>query len=569
MTQASHITQSSLAYLRGFFQAPPADYQNHLVNPLPEKTTLSRAPWIMATLVVVCLVPRAIMAAKITAVCPDGILYIRLAGALGAGDLHAGLSAMHLNTYPVLLLLMHSLGLSWETGGELWGVVISSLVVLPLFGWARRKFDDRVAVVACLLYAFHANMIEWSAELVRGQTFWFLFTLSLYLLWRAITEVRPALFAAAGTAIILTTMTRIEGMFLFIPAVCWCVFRWRALREARGRLVFGAVLCLAAGPVLLLLINFTWLRDHPHWEFARMRPLLLVQTWFESTVLSTSPGTAETGGGLVRPAPQMSLAELLWVYIRTGTRGLTPVFSILMFSGVWAWRRVWARRDTQPLFLVALSVAAGIWIHLWYAQASSYRYPLPLVLMGSVFAAMALLAASARALRFAEERRWSPGLQCIAVAMPMVLVATIGLTDAFTSNCKVQEGRLRLGRWIGAQYGPAPSLIGPQGLGITTGYYAGGSYQSFGNEVGNDELIELARRFQPDLILLAPRQLEAGGGEALIARVRDLGFERVEDSRLPGGPEEVLLFAQHCAASRVARKTARARSDTDRNSLRH
>ena len=47
---------------------------------------------------------------------------------------------------------------------------MSSLTVLPLFGWTRRQFDDRLATIACLLYAVHPKLIEWSPELVRDPS---------------------------------------------------------------------------------------------------------------------------------------------------------------------------------------------------------------------------------------------------------------------------------------------------------------------------------------------------------------------------------------------------------------
>ena len=122
---------------------------------------------------------------------------------LEAGHLRAAFRQMALNVYPVILLLLHRLGLDWELAAMLWGVVVSSLVVLPLWGWVRRQFDDRVALVACLLYAVHPKFIEWSPEAMRDQTFWLLFMLAIYWLWRAVTEVRYGWFIAAGGAITL------------------------------------------------------------------------------------------------------------------------------------------------------------------------------------------------------------------------------------------------------------------------------------------------------------------------------------------------------------------------------
>ncbi len=76
--------------------------------------------------------------------------------------------------------MLHRAGLPWETAAKWYGVVLASLAVLPLFGWVRRQFDDVVAVVACLLYAVHPKLIEWSPEAVREPSFWFFFLLALY-----------------------------------------------------------------------------------------------------------------------------------------------------------------------------------------------------------------------------------------------------------------------------------------------------------------------------------------------------------------------------------------------------
>ena len=75
---------------------------------------------------------------------------------------------------------------------------MSSLTVLPLCGWVRRQFNDQTALLAGVLYAAHPVFIQWSPELIRDPTFWLLFMLTLYLLWRAVTEVHgPGFFCRA------------------------------------------------------------------------------------------------------------------------------------------------------------------------------------------------------------------------------------------------------------------------------------------------------------------------------------------------------------------------------------
>ncbi len=165
-----------------------------------------------------CLIPRVLLAMRLSSICPDGVLYIGLAKALNEGRLHQAFEIMNLNIYPVVLMFLNRLGLSWEMGGMIWGILISCLVVLPLFGWVRRQFDDTVALTACLLYAVQPVFIQWSPEIIRDPTFWLFFTLSLYLLWRAVIEVRIGLSLAAGLAVTLAILTRFEGLIALDPS---------------------------------------------------------------------------------------------------------------------------------------------------------------------------------------------------------------------------------------------------------------------------------------------------------------------------------------------------------------
>ncbi|MGA2502409.1 MAG: hypothetical protein ABSH20_32105, partial [Tepidisphaeraceae bacterium] len=75
------------------------------------------------------------MAWRMPGICPDAVLYIGLGKAIEAGHFQEALGPVRFNIYPLILFCLHSLGLSWETAGVAWGVVISSCTVLPLFGW--------------------------------------------------------------------------------------------------------------------------------------------------------------------------------------------------------------------------------------------------------------------------------------------------------------------------------------------------------------------------------------------------------------------------------------------------
>jgi 4-amino-4-deoxy-L-arabinose transferase-like glycosyltransferase len=539
------------------FQRSPDEYANHLAVPQPERLQLPSPHWLLLMLVLLCLIPRAVMALRIPSVCPDGVLYIHLAQAIDAGDWQSGFRDMALNVYPLILVALHRLGLDWELAAGLWGVMVSSLVVLPLWGWVRRQFDDRVALVACLLYAVNPKFIEWSPEVMRDPTFWLLFMLAIYWLWRAVTEVRYAYFVAGGAAIILASLTRMEGLFLLIPLTLWTFWRFVALRTDRKKLLLGAVLCVVVFPALLAAVNIGWACGHSGWSALRLSPLARVGPWLAS-VLGHAPLNV-VAEGLEKP---LGFSRMIWIFFPTMTRGLSPVFALLMFGGMWGWRRVWARRDHQPLFYTAVVIMCGIWIQLWYDRNICPRYALPIVLMGSPFAALGLLGLIGRLLRITEWLR--PGLrpQRTLVAVVAAIVAMISLCDAMTSNGKYFETRQMaadLGSWVRHEYPQPPAIVGPVGITPIISFYAHNApYRPFRWEANDDLILSMIDQSRASIVLLQPaKELTEQRCAALAARLKVSGLEPVDRSALPATCDGLSVLVRARQNPRVVREPSR------------
>ena len=393
------------------------------------------AGWLL--LLLLCLVPRAFMAWKIGGLCPDAVVYIRLAESFDRGLLHEDkYNRFALNLYPVVLMLLHRSGLDWELAGKLWNVAISCLTVLPLYGWVRRQFDDRVALAAGCLYAMHAELIRWSPEGIRDPTFWFFMMLSLYLLWRATTEVRLALFLLGGLAMAMAVMTRSEGLFLLVPLLFWsfrrgnCAardprveFAYRpgtrqktracqvpgarrdecasALRRKR---ILGVMLAVGVFPALLVLASLFWFRGHAPWELVRTKPLDFVSQWIRAC-LAWSSGHDATAGtrhladtafllGAGSAASGMRWSQTAGLFASAMFKGMTPMFTLFACIGAAGWWRVWKRGDHQVMIYTVLLFFLAIWIDLDVAQETSSRYFLPVVLVLSPLGALGLLACS-------------------------------------------------------------------------------------------------------------------------------------------------------------------------------
>jgi hypothetical protein len=396
-------------------------------------------------------------------------------------------------------------------------------------------------VIACLLYAFHPRLIQMSPELIRDPTFWFLLTLTLYLAWRAISEVRWLFFVLGGLSYGLAFLTRLEGLFLAIPIVLWSIHRAAASSEGRRRVLLGGATMLALFPAILVVVNLVLLRDNPRWELIRTRPLELVVVWLGS-LGGRQPDLAI---GLPETFARMDFGSLLWLFLHMGEVGLTPCFALLMFGGLWAWRRIWLRRDQQPLFYVSLAIAAGIWIHLWCSQTSNYRYLFPIVIMGSPFAALGLLSLGAWLGRLTARENVLRGA---IAASAFLIVSGIGIAGALTGNCGFRQAEPRLGQWIQNRYGPHPVLLGSEGVTPVIGYYAAAQYHLVSSAAPDEAILAGSEAYAPDviLLLLSNRMRRAGSEQynELVERLHAKGFERASDDALPKGCERLLVLTR-------------------------
>jgi hypothetical protein len=414
---------------------------------------------------------------------------------------------------------------------------MAGLVVLPLYGWLRRQFDQRVALAGCFLYAVHSELIRWSPEVMRDQTFWFLFVLSLYLLWRAVTEVRLWLFIAAGLTIPLAAAVRFEGLLLVVPLGLWSCWRWRALGQSRTRLAVGALCCAGAGPALAALVWLAWLPGCSAADWFRARPLVLARGWMEWMVAPLSGNHGGLSPVLPRSLGPISPGRMLEIYLPTVLKGLTPLYVVLLGVGIAGSRRLWRRRDHAALALAGGILLLAMWVHLWAGHSSCKRYAFPLVLMSCGFAALGLLRLSAAVAKLVR----SPS--GIALA-PAVLLGGISLAVAFSSDCGARAERVRLGHWLRNEL-PAPCvLFGPDGFTQVVNYYAQGSCTSFSPAADAESVAELTERCRPDAVLLPQDQANFRRDGPLVRGLEAAGFQPVAAGLAPMGCGRVLVLSQ-------------------------
>ena len=425
--------------------------------------------WRLFGLVLLCLIPRVLTACVLGSICDDGYYYITIASAFAHGHWSDAFAYLDLNVYPVILLGLNSLGLEWILAGKVWSILVSTLAVLPLFGWVRRMFSDQVAWAAGFLYSLHAEFVELSFEPIRDPTFWFLFNLCLYTMVRAISEVKYRWFLANGVVLTLAIHTRSEGWLLTIPLFLWLARQLAIRVDCRKKLLAGGAMSLAVLPAMILVINLTVLRDQPEWQFGRLSHFAVGWKWIQERLPAEEPAVAETSNSLAASAPVEEAPIPPAVpppkppragkYFKDMASALEQInLGLLVFGLFWSGRELidW---DRGTLFVLAFALAAAVWILFDHYGHLNGRYFLPIYLTLIPFCGIGYLLVFYGLWNFAE-RSNRPWLRPEYTAVFLIVLAIgLGWADALTTNYERRQQEQEFGAWLEETHGPFHSVI--------------------------------------------------------------------------------------------------------------
>ncbi|HEV8000646.1 MAG TPA: glycosyltransferase family 39 protein [Planctomycetaceae bacterium] len=534
---------------------------------------LSQTSVRLGLLLLACLVPRVVVACKLSAVCDDGFSYLHVADALERGRIEQALEYLNLNVYPLALIGLHKLGLEWTTAGKLWGVLMATAIVLPLFDWLRRMFDERIATAGVFLYAVHPKLIEYSVEPIREATFWCFFVVGLDLFWRAFEERRWWQFATAGAALALALHTRIEGWFLLAPLAVWGAVSWWRAPAARLRVALGTLLCLAMTPLLLLVMNVTLLAHYPTWEFGRLSPFAVVAGWVHPTPSQAAPkpptsdptpapptvAQAAVPLSATTPQPPIVVASVPIAdtakdaleakgqtashgrrYLIEFVRTLGVPFVVLALIGFWSLLGSLRdpRRALLPVWTAATLVA--IWIQLAHAGEMNGRYFLTLAFIDAGFAAAGCLTV----MRWLRAAAWPPANRInrlAAVALVPVCLLASGWTQSFSSRHTSRRLEAKLGRWTQAQTGPIHRAVSDFQA-VRPAYFAAGGMPEV---VKYDEFFNKEfDRDPPDLLVIDPRSFSARLLPIFLEHATDLGLVPLDQRAFSSAPAKFLIYVR-------------------------
>jgi dolichyl-phosphate-mannose-protein mannosyltransferase len=531
---------------------------------------LSRTDVRLGIVLVVCFIPRVIAAWRLPAACDDAYYYLHVADSLQGGRVARALEYLNINVYPMVLIGLHRMGLDWILAAKMWGVLAGTAIVLPLFDWLRRMFNDRIALLAVFLYAVHPRIVEPTVEPLREATFWLFFVVCLDLFWRAAEERRTWQFAAGGLSLALALHTRIEAWFLLAPLGVWMGMSWWQSRTARPRLVLGTLLCLAITPIFVFTVNVTLLAHHYQWELGRLSPFLLVEKWIHAPVtneLAKAPPAAAasrpTAVDTPIPQPNTSIAiptiphaegatklegtitgsvSVPRQYFREMARTLGVVFLVLTGIGFVRGGRELLDPRKAVLGLLTLAVLLAIWVRVTEIGNLNGRYFLLLVFLDAPFTAIGALVVIRQLERLDLERAivWLRTRRVAPLFLSCLLVA--GWTEASLAHHSHRGLQTRLGRWIEQQAGPFHSVVADFNA-IRPAYTV---CHGMPDVVTFDEFYDLRMdRYPPDLAIFYPDGFRQELLPHLVIRAAKLGLTPLDLSAFSSSKPEFVVFVRN------------------------
>lgn len=530
-----------------------------------------RLRWrVLALLAAACFVPRLVAGWRWDIIWGDTLCYLAAAEALEAGNLELAFKDFGLNVYPAILCLIRKVADDWQTAAKWFSVAAAVLTVLPLFGWLRRQFDDRLAIIGCLCYAFHGKLVAVSPLAIRDPVFWLFVAAAMYWAWRAAAEVRLAAFAAAGAAFTLAVHTRTEGWLLLAPMVLWPALRFATAGTARLRLAAGTALCLAVMPATVTSLNLTVLRSCPQWQIIPARHVALARDW--ATARTAAQPVAS---GTEAPAENSRLAAAQqWLAVRLhlarqilvrAVKGFTYVGTFLTLCGVLSYRRLTSKPENLPIWLMCLGLTAMIWVR--YQRAGlDIRYFLPMVILLTGWMALGynwlervvlrrlLLLRPQALLSVQTDHRPSPAVwrKTAALGALAAVLITGSLAEAKLPAAKIMRRQIVLGQWIAEVLGPNQRIAGgPENL-VLLSWYAKGTVVLHFDPIrlaDEDNALADLQRAQPDVVVLLVAESNAASCRAIVSRLADAPdalYRAVAPSHLPLVPQGacVLLRAE-------------------------
>jgi len=141
----------------------------------------------------------------------------------------------------------------WVIAAKVVSLLFGTMLLIPLYLLSKRFFDERIALLLTLVFAFIPFLVDRSVDVVRAPVFWFFLVLGMHFFIGQIGKIRYLYLLLSNLSFVLAAWARIEGvLFIGISYIFMLI-----VRQERKLIKFGV---FSIPIVLLVFIFFLGLR---------------------------------------------------------------------------------------------------------------------------------------------------------------------------------------------------------------------------------------------------------------------------------------------------------------------
>jgi 4-amino-4-deoxy-L-arabinose transferase-like glycosyltransferase len=238
-----------------------------------------REGWIILILLALAFGVRLYLVYHTYLITNDGILYVKMSRLISQGEAGSAFSLLFFNLYPFIIVIFQRVFNDWEFSAQMVSAVFGSLTIIPFYFLIRSLFGRTTALISSILFLFHPYLVRYSAEVIRGPTFWFFFMMTLWVGWEAISRKRAWLFFLTSLSGAVSFLLRPEGIFV-VPIVAVWVFlnNWGTFKSTYRQSIFFVLILLFTIPILLSPGMLYLKQKTGRWHWARADTIVRIAT---------------------------------------------------------------------------------------------------------------------------------------------------------------------------------------------------------------------------------------------------------------------------------------------------
>ena len=276
----------------------------------------------------------------------------------------------------------------WVIAAKSVSLLFGTITLVPLYFLLKRFFDDKISVLAMLVFALTPTLIHRSADLVRGPVCWFFSVLGLYLFVSQLDKRNHIYLLLSGLSFLMATWARVEAV-VFIIVSCFYILVVKQERKFEKLVIFTipvAILMFIA--ISGLIINTSHLNI---FRYEKIMPYVSAPTAGYENLRLGLEHLRDQPLGPIGPWYIDWVRHLVWfialgILLTSMVHAFFYPFFIVFIAGLVGIRKR-IKRDMRIPYFAFLSVGAFIILYLMVLrmQTMETRYVILFILSSSIF----------------------------------------------------------------------------------------------------------------------------------------------------------------------------------------